>query len=110
MCWCRDCDGSFCHCTTRATPTNDASRTTLRASLKSQIRFGRLRLRCRAGPCPPAEGGKPAANHIEARREEQPERRDADHAGENRRPECLPELGAGARRPYQRRDTEDEGE
>src|SRR5258708_11304226 len=76
----------------------------------AQRSFGRLRQRYPAGCRLPAEGGEPPANDVEGRREDQSERRDADHAGKNRGPKRLPELGAGARRPYQRHDTENEGE
>src|SRR6202011_112366 len=72
--------------------------------------FGRLRLRHRSGCRLSAEDGEPTANDVECRREDQSERRNTDHAGETRGTERLPELGAGARRPYQRHDTENEGE
>ena len=53
---------------------------------------------------------EPARDHVEHRREDQPEDGDPDHAGEHRGAERLPQLGAGADRPDQRRDAEDEGE
>ena len=53
---------------------------------------------------------KPARHHVEDRRKQQAERGDADHAGEHRGAQRLPELRAGADRPHQRRDAEDKGD
>src|SRR5580700_9379174 len=52
----------------------------------------------------------PPRDHVKHRREHQAERGDADHAGEHRGAERLAQFGAGADRPDQRRDAEDEGE
>ena len=71
--------------------------------------FGRRCKRRRDLRVPP-KPGKPAADHVESRCEDQTEHRDADHAGKHRCAERLPKLGAGARCPHQRHDAEDEGE
>jgi uncharacterized membrane protein len=68
------------------------------------------RMRRRPGAMPPRPPRKPAANHVEHRREDQAECGDADHAGEHRSAQGLPQLGAGAHRPHHRRHAEDEGE
>jgi hypothetical protein len=72
--------------------------------------FGRFRHCYRVGCRLWAESSEPAANNVEGWREDQSERRDTDHTGEHRGTKRLPELGPGARRPYQGHDTENEGE
>src|SRR5260370_34281430 len=72
--------------------------------------FGRLRQRHRAGFHLPTMGSEPPANDVKGRREDQSERRNTDHAGEDRGAERLPELGSSAGRPNQWHDTENEGE
>jgi len=72
--------------------------------------FGRLRQRHRAGFHLPTKGSEPPANDVEGRREDQSERRNTDHAREDRGAERQPELGSSAGRPNQWHDTENEGE
>ena len=52
---------------------------------------------------------KPTRHNIEHRRKDQAERRNANHARENRSAKCLPKLRARADSPDQRRHPEDEG-
>ena len=53
--------------------------------------------------------GEAAQQHVEHRREEDAERRDADHAGEHRDAHGVTHLRAGADRCYQRHHAHDEG-
>ena len=76
--------------------------------LKSHISYSARGRTIAAAARPPQRD--PARNHIEHRREDQAEDGDADHAGEHGGAERLPQLGAGADRPDQRRHAEDEGE
>src|SRR5580693_3207483 len=59
---------------------------------------------------PQPELCNPPRDHVKHRREHQAERSHADHAGKHRSAERLAQFGAGADRPDQRRDAEDEGE
>src|SRR6266481_5816967 len=86
------------------------SRPSARSPLNAPGSFGRLRQRHRAGFHLPTKGSEPPANDVEGRREDQSERRNTDHAGEDRGAELLPELGSSAGRPNQWHDTENEGE
>src|SRR3984957_2167615 len=69
-----------------------------------------LRARRALLACPRAELRDPAGDDVEDRGEDQPEGGDADHAEEHRGAKRLAQLGAGADRPDQRTDTENEGE
>src|SRR6266446_7261902 len=86
------------------------SRPSARSHLNAPGSFGRLRQRHPAGFHLPTKGSEPPANDVEGRREDQSERRNTDHAGEDRGAERLPELGSSAGRPNQWYDTENEGE
>src|SRR6267378_723278 len=86
------------------------SRPSARSHLNAPGSFGRFRQRHRAGFHLPTKGSEPPANDVEGRREDQSERRNTDHAGEDRGAKRLPELDSSAGRPNQWRDTENEGE
>src|ERR1700734_1468741 len=69
-----------------------------------------LRARRALLACPRAELRDPAGDDVEDRGEDQPEGGDADHAEEHCGTERLAQLGAGADRPDQRADAENESE
>src|SRR5258705_1401532 len=68
------------------------SRRSARSHRNAPGSFGRLRQRHRAGFHLPTKGSEPPANDVENRREDQSERRNTDHAGEDRGAERQPEL------------------
>src|SRR5260221_5126343 len=86
------------------------SRPSARYNNDAPASFGRVPQRNRAGFHLPTKGSEPPANDVEGRREDQSERRNTDHAGEDRGAERQPELGPSAGRPNQWHDTENEGE
>src|SRR5712692_10237554 len=57
-----------------------------------------------------SRGRRAPENHVEHRRQEEAEERDAEHAAEHRRAERLAHLGAGSGRARERQHAQDERE